>query len=253
MLTPAARLASAGVFLFTTMNENKSTENAAPETVQVTAGEIVAPLGERMPPVTVSAPSGEETTSEPRNETPSTPAPDYRDSRNMKFDAFRHQANADGTPRKNAKGNFMLKNEYRRGILRRDGSENGNTQSPRTNNGTPSFAEPSANGNGNLPAPDQYELAAEVYLQAAIGPMVMVLGGDIRPDNDEHAMLKTAIGNYLRATGATELSPGWALTITIAAFAAKKASVPTIQERALGFWDKVKSAFGRKAKIVTPV
>jgi len=157
----------------------------------------------------------------------------------VKFNAFRHQTEADGvTPKKNSKGNFILKNEYRLGKIR---PEHGDA---------PSFAEQPA-APGAIPA-DQYDAAAEVYLQAALGPLQIAFGSEIRPDKDDHAALKSALANYLRSTGATELSPGWALTITVAAFAAKKASVPTVQERALTLWEKTKALFGRKSKPATP-
>lgn len=213
---------------------------APAEVTAVTADEIVAPLGERMPEVTAANPSAE---SSPGPATIPPPTPSavpgekiLRDSRGVKFDAFRHQTNPDGTPRLNAKGNYMLKNEYRLGRIRRDGS----TRQESSPDDAPTFAGEPANVQQ-----DQYDLAAEVYLQAAYGPLQIAFGPDVKADADDHKALKVAVANYLRSTGATELSPGWALTITIAAFAAKKASVPTVQERALSIWDKIKSVFKR--------
>lgn len=229
-----------------TAPESTTPEPATPETTETTAAELVAPLGERMPPVTEAAGSAESPATAPTTPAPATaPAPttettgpEIRDSRGVRFNSFRHQTEADGvTPKKNSKGNFVLKNEYRLGKIRPGSAD------------SPSFAQqPTAPGEaGAIPA-DQYDAAAEVYLQAAFGPLQIAFGSEIRADKDDHAALKTALANYLRSTGATELSPGWALTVTVAAFAAKKASVPTVQERALTLWEKTKALFGRKPK-----
>lgn len=206
-------------------------------TVDVTPAEIVQPLGERMPPVTEGAsepPTNETPASEPKQN-----GSEIRDAKGVRFDPFRHQTLEDGTPRRNAKGNFMLRNDYRLGKIRREGSP--------VVTGSPSFADPTG-GKENAPPEDQFDAAAEVYLHAAYGPLQIAFGPDIKADAEDHKALKTAVANYLRATNATELSPGWALTITLAAFAAKKASVPTVQERAMTLWEKVRAMFGRKPK-----
>jgi hypothetical protein len=216
--------------------ETPETPEPVNETAQVSAADIVAPLGERMPPVTESADNN--APGEPEQSPVSSP--EMRDAKGMKFDPFRHQTLPDGTPRKNAKGNFMIRNDYRLGLRRRNG------EPAPVNAGTPTFADTTTQPAG--PVEDQFDAAADVYIHAAFGPLQITFGEAIKPDREEHAALKAAVANYLRATNATELSPGWALTITLAAFAAKKASVPTIQERALTIWEKIRAMFGRKPK-----
>ena len=219
---------------------------AETQTELVTAAEIVAPLGERMPPVTESIPE----TAPAEAPKPAPMSAEIRDGKGTLFNAARHQVNPDGTPKRNGKGNFMLRNDYRQG-KGRAGQERATSQSPVVP-GEPSFADATPAAPGQ-PVGDQFDAAAEVYLQAAYGPLQIAFGPDIRADAEDHFALKIAVANYLRATGATELSPGWALTITLAAFAAKKASVPTVQQRALTVWEKIRALFGRKTeKNVTP-
>jgi hypothetical protein len=244
--------ACAEVFLFpmptTNTTEPENPPTAENETVAVTPAEIVAPLGDRMPPVTETA--GETPPADvppPSNPPPSSV--EQRDAKGNLFNPSRHQVNADGSPRRNAKGNFILRNDYRQG-KNRPGNVRPSPPSPSVT-GEPTFADtPAAPGQ---PLADQYDAAAEVYLQAAYGPLQIAFGPDIRADTEDHFALKLAVANYLRSTGATELSPGWALSITLAAFAAKKASVPTVQQRALTLWEKIRALFGRRTeKNVTP-
>lgn len=214
--------------------------------VNITPAEIVQPLGERMPPVTEGqqgpgAPSV--TTENPaiaKTEIANDPYENARDAHGNIFRRSRHMVGDDGAPLLSKSGHFRIRREYREGLLRKGLGEN-STERP-----APSFNAPGASGvasavNGTSPAilSDEYDAAAEVYLQSAYGPVIIAFSEHARPDKEEHSALKVAVANYLRVKQITEPSPGWALLFTVSAVAVKKSEHPEVRERAKTLWERI--------------
>lgn len=240
----------AGFFLFPIMD---TTETKPAETTLVTASDLVTPLGERMPGVTESA-----VTREPLREN-NTPVPEkeIRDSNGQLFNSGRHAVNADGSPKLGKKGNFILSQEYRKNHNRAapspEPAKPAITSFAKTEpeKPAPTFAtdemtvDPNMRGREQLQ--DEYDFAAEVYLQSFYGPIIIAFTEEARPEKDDHAALKTALANWLRVKQIKEPSPGWAVIFVAAAVAAKKASIPVVKERALTIGSKIKTwLFPRK-------
>ncbi len=199
----------------------------------VTADEIVAPLGAAMPPVTEGAddPIG------PQQPAPPAPGPDLKDSRGVKFNAERHAVDDTGKPKKNSHGNFYSKTTGRPPGAAKIAAP-----------AAPSFSAPGgAAPAGSPPSPfDEYDAAAEVYLQAVYGPVIIAFSDKARPDSEEHAALKTALANYLRVKKITEPSPGWSLLFVVVAVGVKKSAIPEVKDRAVSLGDRIKSWFSPK-------
>lgn len=210
----------------------------------VDAGQLVAPLGERMPPVTDGATAPEE--KPPSEAGPASPSPQvWRDARGTLFDPANHATNEDGTPKTNKFGNFYSKAVGQKGKI--PGARP--TATPRP---PPSFA---ISSGGPMPAPganddemtaDSFDGMAEVYLQSSYGPAMLLFSEEVKPDKDEHAALRQALAAVLRKRQATELSPEWTFGLLAIAIIVKKTEKPRVRERLALWWLKVKGLFGRK-------
>lgn len=218
-------------------------------TETVTPAALVEPMGERMPPVS----EGQHAAPASAPVAPSVPpsGPVLRDSRGIKFSPARHQVNPDGAPKRNSKGNFILTDAYRAevaaGLRRRSGASPVTSSSPAgAPRPAPQFNDGAPRGDPNIPAApvgDQYDAAAEMYLQITYGPVVVAFSENARPDGDDHSALKTALAQYLRANQVSEPSPGWSLLFTAAAVAVKKSADPVVKERAADLGGRVKKWF----------
>lgn len=218
----------------------------APGLAIVTAQDLTAPLAERMPPITeeTSAPPPPEPTPAPVA-VPSGPA--LYDSRRVKFSPLRHQVNADGTPKRNAKGNFILTEEYRNGKQRvRVPSANGAAPIPGGSRGEAQFSTPEQKSEPGANVPDEYDLLAEVYLQSSYGPLMLAFSPAIRPNGEEHGALKQSLAALLRHKQAKELEPTWAFALTATAVFVSKTSEPTVKEKLALYWLRVRSWFAKK-------
>ncbi len=234
------------------MSEQATTPAPTETAALVSAQELTAPLAERMPPVTPGQGDSQAPAPEVKPAAPVPEGPAVYDSRRIKFSPARHQANADGTPVKNRKGNFVLKADYRQAHGQRPLV--GKTAGP-----TPAPAErPPATFGGESPSPglvppagpDEYELMAEVYLQSSYGPMMLAFTPEVRPDHEEHAALKQSLAALLRKKQSKELDPAWAFGLTATAVFVRKTQNPTVKERLVLYWIKVRAAFGKKTPTV---
>jgi len=206
------------------MNEQKSPETEKSSVALVTPNDLVAPLGERMPGVTESAPA----VAPPPTGPAARDAHNARDARGIKFTAERHQTDESGTPRKNARGNFVMRVDYRNAHTRNfPGNPPRAAEMP-----APEFNTGQKPGDPNVSRFDEYDAAAEIYLQSAYGPVIIAFSEHARPDSEEHAALKTAVANYLRVKQIKEPSPGWSLLFVVLAVSVKKSANPAVRERA---------------------
>lgn len=215
--------------------------------VNITPAEIVQPLGERMPPVTEGqqGPGAPSVTTEnpasPKSEIVNDPYENARDASNNRFSRSRHIVGEDGAPKLSKSGNFLVRRDYR------DSHKGQGFPSNSPERQAPSFNGPGAaapiNGASSagqeMPLQDEYDAAAEVYLQSAYGPIIIGFSEHARPDKEEHAALKTAVANYLRVKQIKEPSPGWALMFTVTAVAVKKSEHPEVRKRAETLWERI--------------
>lgn len=222
----------------TPLVENRS------EAAGVTAETLVEPLAGAMPEPTAGA------TDAPDPGT-STPV----DANGTEFDPDRHKAQADGTPAVDKKGRFYSKNlgtYTRQGAAAKKVSPPPAPPRPKpTFAGAPAGSTPPPLGEAvpfnpnDTPITDQYFLLADVYLQTGYGPLMLMLGADVRPTTEEHLALRESLAAWLRSIRATEFSPGLAFTMTAAGIFISKFEKPTVRERAALTWLKVKQLWAR--------
>lgn len=223
------------------------TEQKPAEAVQITAAEIVAPMGERMPPLTEGAPVNSApafNNERPASDTSTAPL----DSRKIRFSADRHQANADGTPKKNEKGNFILKTDYRKRHQTRGGeSSAGSTTAAPQERPAPKFDTGRPVEAAREILPDEFDAAADMYLRGlAYGPIGVTFSEKAVPDEEEHKALKVSLAAWLRAKQITEPTPGWGFLLTALAVVQKKSEIPEVRERAGEVAGRFKRMFGIK-------
>ena len=220
-------------------DETKPEETGVTITHTVSADEIIAPLGERMPPLTEGQTKESAPPDSPKFERP-------KDASGTEFDPENHAVDENGTPKKNFKGNFYS-NKQGRG---RKGKVSTESTTPAPDRGAPSFNVPGGApvdpNLGKEATPDEYDMMAEVYLQSAYGPLMIALSESMRPDVEQHKALKQSLSAYLRYKKATELSPGWGFAVTAAAVFVAKTAEPSVKER-LAMWGvRIKGWFGKK-------
>ncbi len=224
------------------------TAGTVPPVSLVTPAEIVEPMGSRMPSVT----EGVTSTTPPAETSKPAPVIDQRDRRGEKFSPTRHKVDANGRPVVNAKGNFIRSEEYRKrydSLTGKPKEPTGSAQTATTDKPAPSFNSPDkVSIKTETPLQDEYDAAAEIYLQSAYGPTIIAFSEEARPDAEQHAALKTAVANYLRVKQITEPSPGWSLLFVITAVAVKKSESPVVRERAANLFTRVKGWFNPNKK-----
>lgn len=92
--------------------------------------------------------------------------------------------------------------------------------------------------------PDRFDVLADVYTRAGIASLMAVFSDEWKPDDDEeYIALRNGVAAYLRATNQEDLPPGWALTLLIATYGAKRLPRPKTQGRIAGFKTMVMSWF----------
>lgn len=114
--------------------------------------------------------------------------------------------------------------------------------SPDTSPATPQAAPVASDepAKPSLPAPDRFDLLADVYCRAAIAGAMGIMSEEWAPDDDaEYIGIRNSAAAYLRATNREDLSPGWALVITGVTYAAKRLPRPKTQSRLAYFKGKV--------------
>jgi len=228
------------------MNETKTEEPVNGNAAPVTADEIIAPLGERMPPVTEGQTSEPLPTAQKVEVVTEQPKGNPQiDDKGIAFNPEKHAVDENGNPKKNKFGSFYSKNVGQKGKL--DGIN--------SIQGTPQRSAPSFNVPGSeqakvveTPQVDEYEMMAEVYLQSAYGPAMIAFTEHARPDKEQHAALKQSLAAWLRHKKAKELSPGWGFAVTAAAVVVAKSEHPAVKERGLTWLNKIKGWFNKDKK-----
>lgn len=198
-------------------------ETPTDEALATDASELAGPLIDGMP-----APSDAE-------KSPAQPIPP--DAAGQAFDPAIHAVDAEGRPRKNRKGKFVL---LGRGRPRKEPGDAGDTEGPRE---APVFAD-----DGSSSPPDRFRVMAEMYLKSSYGPLMLLLTPDAAPDEAEHAALAASLAEWLRAEDAREVSPKWLFLLMAGGVVASKFSKPTVRERGALLWLKVRSFFSHLAE-----
>lgn len=205
----------------------------------VLAADLTAPLAEAMPPVSETA-------------APAVEVPVLKDKSGTVFDPLIHRINDDNTPRLSKNGWYIRKDHGRRPdphsvprpVKPAPSFAGGPVNKPKNENPAPDF-DPANQIPRALPVVDQYDLLADVYLRNGYGPMILAFGGDILPDEEEHAALKNSLAAWLRIRRAREFSPGLAFGMTALAVFMKKMEKPTVREKAEILWVRVKQIYSR--------
>ena len=202
----------------------------------ISADELVSPLASRMPPVTDG---------QVKESAPIVQSIELKDARGKVFDPAFHAADENGKPKFFKGKYFYSKNLGKHGGRKPNEINFANTERP-----APMFAESpgeqSAVGERKENVTDQYDLAAEVYLQSGYGPLIIALGDKIRPDAEEHGALKQSLAAWLRFKQATELSPAWGFAICATAVFVKKTAEPTVCEKLILWWIRIRCWFKKK-------
>ena len=217
----------------------------------ISADQMTAPLVESMP-----LPTGEG--SAPVQPAPAPvvdPAQIIRDDSGQQFDPTIHLVDDTGKPRIAKNGLFMRKRGPKAGA-----TSSGEQQ---TFLPPPPNAQPSEPVAAQKPAPDQYEVAAEMMLQTGYGVAASFFTNDIRPEFDpktgaltadgqmEHASLHIPLSMVLREKGSTGMTPTQMFCLALAALVAKKAAKPTVKEKFMLLLIKVKSWFNKNQPVKT--
>ena len=224
-------------------DETKPEETGVTITHTVSADEIIAPLGERMPPLTEGQTKEAAPAEQPKTE-------ELVDRKGVKFDPAIHAVDETGKPKTNFIGNFYS-NKQGRGAKGKkiDGSSDAPKPLDRP---APSFNVPGGSSLtvdpnlGKEPTPDEFDMMAEVYLQSAYGPLMLTFSEAMRPDNEQHKALKQSLAAWLRYKKATELSPGWGFAVTAAAVFVAKTAEPTVKERIAMWTIRIKGWFKKE-------
>lgn len=233
-----------------TVQETPSAPESLPrveiEAVPISAADLGAPLADNMPEPTNAGSGntenmpgmGEDAENNPRNP-PLTG--EIKDKSNRLFDPNRHAANFDGSPKFNKNGFFISKTLGRP----KKGSESETSSGPGV--GTKEHAKSGASYFNTSGIPDEYDQAAELYLNLGYGLAASWFSDEIRPESqEEHASLKMPLSAVLREKGVVDLSPTQMFLISLGAYIAKKAQKPTVKERFTLLYLKVRNLWSRK-------
>jgi len=204
--------------------------------VPIAADELALPLNEGMP-----TPTGAEVTP-PASQEPFTPAPtvEIRDVNGTLFDPTKHRKDEFGNPVRQD-GRFLSNRGRKKGGTNKTTDANATLETEEKPN-----AEDFVNKTG---IPDQYDTGAEMLLQTAYGVAAMFLSDGIRPENDaEHTTLKVPLAAVLREKQTVQLTPTQLLLFSLAAYIGKKAGNPTVKDRAILLYIKIKGFFGFKTQ-----
>ncbi len=142
-----------------------------------------------------------------------------------------HRENADGSPKTHkSTGNFMK-------II---GAPDKPPAPP------PVSATQAFNLNG---APDKFDTQAEMALQAVYGVAAGFLSDEIRPDNkEEHESLRMPLAAVMREKQFDRITPTQLLIVSLLAYIGKKATKPTVKEKFVMWYLRIKN-FGKPKQV----
>lgn len=256
----------------------ESPANSTPaETVN--ASEIGASLAESMPVPTSRETQAEIPGTEPQGEIPSNanpvpskPVPDIRDKSGKQFDPAKHSVDGMGMPRFNKNGFFISNSIGNPGKK----PATGNPESlPPVSDGTPTGND--ADGTSPFVSSqsgkrDQYDQAAEMFLNVGLGVGSSFLGSGFLPEHkiekvttggpgvpdqidevvkyttegkQEFESLRLPLAAVLREKQTVGLSPTQMFCASLAAYVAKKSAKPTVRERFTLMYLKIRSWFNK--------
>lgn len=216
--------------------ETSVIEKEIPKAEPITGEELIAPIIPEMPEPTKSvidmdAPDSTATASNPTIPIQPLNVPVVTDSEGTQFDPALHRTDADGNPRYGATGKFLKK--YKTG-QRAESSAN---QTTATSAGA-----------------DEFDNGAEILLQTGYGICASFLTNDFRPESqEEHMSLKIPLAAFLREKGMAGMSSTQLLILSLAAYVSKKAAKPTVRDRFVLWYLKVRAFFKGEPQPKEPV
>ena len=230
--------------------------SATPIDPSILAGDVMAAGG-------ASTPQPPPSFSEP----PATP-PGEVDASGVRFDPAVHRTDEEGKPSRNANGNFYSKTVGRppkpenltakqirdRERYQREKRERmGQPDSAPNPSGQPVTPPTFADGTGGAvplaPAgPDKFDAMAETFLNIGEGAiLVPIFTEGIKASPQEHEMMKSTLAPALRSSNISDMPPWLAFTMVSCAVYAPKFTKPTVKERCLLLWLKLR---GKKVTVL---
>lgn len=235
--------------LFLYMNQIETPVTVAPSiepAKPVSPAELTTPLIAGMPDVTQSINDAASFNAAPDLSLPQSPASQpsgstITDESGTAFDANYHATDENGTPKKNFKGNFYKKR-----------SKNGEAGEERPRTITPTFVGTHPTGQVAEISPEQKRLRAERLAKMVIPTIDRFMQGLLtdgaKLDDTEKSELTDAMATYAEARGMDDIPPGVVLLALFGGIYAEKLSKPTVKERVMLFYMKVKAFFTGKGK-----
>lgn len=151
-----------------------------------------------------------------------------------KFDPNIHATNEDGTPKLTPKGRLAKK----RGRDKAAGSFNAAASVSRPGSANGISGAPSTGTDAPIPInPAVYKAAGQAAATITIGSCTMLLGpawhlDPRKPEEaDEYKTMSGAYADYFKATGITDISPGWILALVLTGYAMPRFQDPVTLSR----------------------
>lgn len=230
------------------------------DATEVTADDLTGPLIAGMPEVT-----GENKDNTNEFVGPSLPTPEITtnplektifplDDRGNPFDPFTHKADENGKPLKNKKGLYYSK-YIGRGGAQKKASSHGTSET----NETPVYEKPSPSFEGvegGAPVNNSDTIQKEQAIDEATGVALLAVPtfdglmqtlftGDVALTAEEMARINPFAANYIRSKGLKDVPPLAALALIVIATYAPKFAKPTVKERCVLFYMKIRNIFSK--------
>lgn len=225
--------------------------------VEVTAETVAKPLAENMPPVTENAqlPGMESAGASAENAAGGIPP----DKAGKAWDPTKYKVDALGQPRRDAAGYFIPIDKGRPPSAAPAAGKKPAAPAAvakKAAAGKPGEAAPAgekkkaSDYQNTTGAPDEFDLAAKMYFKTALVPLVALMSDEWNPDNEaEEKAVVDAIACYLRSRGSVDFTPGQALCVAAACYAAPRLSRPKTKDRLTLLFLKVRGWFSSKPKL----
>lgn len=227
------------------------------DATEITAEELTGPLIAGMPEVT-----GENKDNSNEFVGPSLPSfeitPNKQektifppDDRGNPFDPFTHKTDENGKPIKNKKGFYYSKYIGRGGAQKKAATHETN-ESRENEKPLPSFegVEGGASVNNSETAQkdqpiDEATGVALLAVPTFDGLMQTLFTGDVALTVEEMARINPFAANYIRSKGMKDVPPLAALALIVVATYAPKFTKPTVKERCVLFYMKIRNIFSK--------
>lgn len=224
-----------------TITPPDNTGQATIPTTQFTAEDLVAPIIGEMP-----EPTGDNFSLEN-----SPTHSDLTDEAGTKFDPAVHKVDSDGKAIR--EGGKFVRNKRGRPPGKLNTSAQPRSKIPGTESPASGAAAQTATSQagGEAPDPDAvFSGQAETCLRLGYGCGALIFGEDFFPENEaEHKSLKDPLVELIREKGGMPLTPTQAFCFAVFAFGCKKYQKPTIKERCVILYMRIKTWFGKKGRV----